>query len=458
MNIEETENSSSETVQVIFKTKLPPKYQVPETPIDLPLNLSRFGLSEIITHLLGLEETKIFEFLLQNEFLRSSLGEMLLKLELTGEKIIELEYTNSLSAPEPLGQYNHDDWVSSVHCIKRKMRNTKNSKEANFFVTGCYDSFVRIWDIADQATPKIVIKGHSNAVKSVKWAKKDCNEYVLSGGMDQRIILWKIDHKLKMYSLVKEFQGHVSSIESISVSPNEKYFSSSSYDGSVLIWDLDSVIAKEKEKEIEKETEITKEDNEKKTKRKRVLNKFETESTILPPRGQLKGHKQKVTCLKWKEQEFIYTSSTDHCLRKFDIEKGIAVWEQRTPNSILSFELGENSKKNYIISAHTDSAIRIWDERVSSKEQENDGLSRLSSIKAHKNWVPSISWRPKSQYHFASCGYDNSVKIWDFRSQTPSTMITKNKHTDKVLMIDWNDSNTLLSASADKKVKINKII
>ncbi|KAJ3440656.1 ribosome biogenesis protein wdr12 [Anaeramoeba flamelloides] len=453
MNIEETEKSSSETVQVIFKTNLPLKYQVPETPIDLPLNLSRFGLSEIITHLLGLEETKIFEFLLQNEFLRASLGEMLLKLELTGEKIIELEYTNSLSAPEPLGQYNHDDWVSSVHCIKRKIKNTKKS---NLFVTGCYDSFIRIWDIADQATPKIVIKGHSNAVKVVKWAKKDCNEYVLSGGMDQRIILWKIDQNLKMFSLVKEFQGHVSPIESISVSPNEKYFSSSSFDGSILIWNLDSVIEKEKEKE--KEKEINKEDKDNKIKRKRILNKFETESILIPPRGQLKGHKQRVTCLKWREQEFIYTSSTDHCLRKFDIEKGIAVWEQRTPNSILSFELGENSNNNYLISAHTDSAIRIWDERVSSKEQENDSLIRLSSIKAHTSWIPSISWRPKSQYHFASCGYDNSVKIWDFRSQTPSAMITKNKHIDKVLMIDWNDSSTLLSASADKKVKINKII
>ena len=37
-----------------FVTKLPEEYQVPDAPIAVPSRLTRYGLSEIINHLLAL--------------------------------------------------------------------------------------------------------------------------------------------------------------------------------------------------------------------------------------------------------------------------------------------------------------------------------------------------------------------------------------------------------------------
>jgi ribosome biogenesis protein len=77
-----------------------------------------------------------------------------------------------------------------------------------------------------------------------------------------------------------------------------------------------------------------------------------------------------------------------------------------------------------------------------------------SQYKSHKAWVPCVKWHPTNPLLFASASHDNTVKIWDHRSNL--AMHTINSHTEKALCVAWQDENTLLSGGADTKLKVSQ--
>lgn len=68
------EDANQEEVQIRFVTKLP--IELPDHQFAVPDNLARYGLSEIINHLLGQqdrESVRPYDFLIEGQFLRSDL-------------------------------------------------------------------------------------------------------------------------------------------------------------------------------------------------------------------------------------------------------------------------------------------------------------------------------------------------------------------------------------------------
>lgn len=65
-------------VMVQFVTKNP-AIKVPETPIAVPAQLSRFGLSEVINLLLNSDKAQPFDFLINTEFIRTSIDKHIRK-------------------------------------------------------------------------------------------------------------------------------------------------------------------------------------------------------------------------------------------------------------------------------------------------------------------------------------------------------------------------------------------
>ena len=72
---------SSEEVQISckFVTRLPEQYRIAPTPIAVPGKLTRYGLSEVINHLLNLDPPKPFDFLVQGELVRTSLEKLVVR-------------------------------------------------------------------------------------------------------------------------------------------------------------------------------------------------------------------------------------------------------------------------------------------------------------------------------------------------------------------------------------------
>ena len=65
------------TVSVRFVSRLPEPVDIPESAFAVPEGLTRKGLAEVINGLLQLDPPQPFDFLINEEFLRSSLATFL---------------------------------------------------------------------------------------------------------------------------------------------------------------------------------------------------------------------------------------------------------------------------------------------------------------------------------------------------------------------------------------------
>lgn len=96
-----------------------------------------------------------------------------------------------------------------------------------------------------------------------------------------------------------------------------------------------------------------------------------------------------------------------------------------------------------ILSAHEDGQIRMWDRREPTRP--------TSTYKAHSKWTNKV--RFGSQPHiFASCSYDQTVKIWDSRCSFP--MQNLHSQEEKVLDIQWLGDNQLVSGGSDSSLHL----
>lgn len=76
-------------IQVQFVTKLADA-AVPETSFAVPVRLTRYGLSGVVNHLLGLEPPRPFDFLIDSTFLRTSLAQYLTAHNVSAVRILAL--------------------------------------------------------------------------------------------------------------------------------------------------------------------------------------------------------------------------------------------------------------------------------------------------------------------------------------------------------------------------------
>jgi ribosome biogenesis protein YTM1 len=73
------------------------------------------------------------------------------------------------------------------------------------------------------------------------------------------------------------------------------------------------------------------------------------------------------------------------------------------------------------------------------------------TLTSHLGWVPSVNFHPQNENLLASGSYDKTVKFWDIRSKIP--LHTISAHSDKVLVVDWDQQERIISGGADNKLK-----
>jgi hypothetical protein len=90
-------------------------YAIGDESLELPAKLTRYGLSELVNHLLGSSgKPTPFDFLLDGELLRSSLTKFMQARGISGEATLELRYFPLVREPEKISQNANDEWVSAV--------------------------------------------------------------------------------------------------------------------------------------------------------------------------------------------------------------------------------------------------------------------------------------------------------------------------------------------------------
>eukprot|EP00435_Cladocopium_sp_Y103_P038589 s905_g10.t1 len=136
---------------VAFFTKLPEKFQVPEEELVIPANLERYGLSEVVNRLIGHEQPIPFDFLVEGEFLRSSIGTYLEVHKLSAEKVLRLEFVLALREPEQSSVDEAPEWISSVVALE--------AYPSTWFAATLYDGTVRIYEGSEMRLSTRFLRG-----------------------------------------------------------------------------------------------------------------------------------------------------------------------------------------------------------------------------------------------------------------------------------------------------------
>ena len=124
-----------------------------------------------------------------------------------------------------------------------KINSVAISSDNKFIISGSEDATIRIWDVASgklgyplhSMYRTNVLEGHTKGVRSVALSKND--QFIVSGSWDKTVRLWD---RVTGES-IKTFCGHSYFVNSVDISPNNKYIvSSGRKDKTARIWDVET--------------------------------------------------------------------------------------------------------------------------------------------------------------------------------------------------------------------------
>lgn len=426
---------------------------VEDAPMYAPISLKRYGLSEIVNHLLKNDAPVPFDFLIEGELLRSSLQEYLTKKGLSSEVSLNVEYTRAVLPPSYLASFNNEDWVSSIDV----------DAGSNYIVSGSYDGVVRTWNMSGKVEKQY--SGHSGPIRAVKVIS---NTRLVSAGNDRTLRLWKT--KNESLKQIKEqdddeedvedgktlaiLEGHKAPVVSVDVSKDSRILSAS-YDNSIGFWSTNY-----KEMTIVDPMEDLNNPNNKAStaaKKRRKLTLKDGTIRRRAPLALLESHTAPVEQVSFdlNDNTVGYSVSQDHTIKTWDLVTSRCVDTKTTSYSLLS--LAQLPTLNLLACGSSARHITLHDPRV-------DSSSKITQqrLVGHKNFVVSLDTCPENEYILCSGSHDGTVKVWDVRSTAPMYTITREDPSvqkgvnDKVFAVSWAEKVGIISGGQDKKIQINK--
>ncbi|KAK5122496.1 ribosome biogenesis protein ytm1 [Meristemomyces frigidus] len=460
-----TQTSGDRTAQVRIHLKTRNSdIELPQDtgPILVSTELKRYQLSTLVNRLLETEKPIPLEFLINGQFLRTSIDEFLTQNGISAETTLSVEYVKALIPPLYVASYEHDDWVSSVDVLSQSSKTAqwagdRYNGSTQRILSGSYDGLLRVWNISSEVVA--TGQGHTASVKAAKFMSPT---QVVSSGFDRTLRLWKYEDAeaagAASLTPTLELYGHKASVDNIAVQAPSSRILSASADHTVGLWST-----KKAEGPAAPESLLPSAN-----KRRKLSN-----AKTLPQRGPLsllQGHQSQVSdvCFDEKDATVAYSSSWDHSVKTWDLTTSACVDTRTTAQSL--FSICHLPEASLLATGTVARHITLIDPRASATT-----ISAMT-LRGHTNAVVSLARDPNSSYQLVSGSHDGTCKVWDIRSvrsEAGSERVGDSVYTIeresakgkpksitgegvKVFGVAWDREVGVVSGGEDKRVQINK--
>ncbi|CAG9461847.1 unnamed protein product [Pedinophyceae sp. YPF-701] len=431
-------------------SKLPSPYRVPPEPLALPSSLTRLGLSQVVNHLLALEEPHPFDFLINGALLRQPLGAFLREHEISAEATLTIEYIPAIKPPQSSHAEPHDDWVAAVAVVDgADAPGSGRRSNPHVIVSGAYDGIVRTWSYGAGVAGRCLAAhtSHDGPVSGVcVHGGGGVGSFVVSAGKDGRLVGHGMDSHGVLSAQVA-YEGHADAVDCVAASPGGESVVSGGWDGAVRVWAAPERAARDAERQDGDDAED--EAPKKKKKRSGRNGAGDAALPVLRSHQALEKHSQCVSGVAWASPSSLVSCSWDHAARIWDAETGACVDTLNGAKALFSVSVAEDGRA--VALAGADKAWRLWDPRARSP----DGSVVLKAFHSHKAWVAGIAFCAQSPHHLATASHDGTVKIWDLRAVVP--LATVEAHEDKALCVAWLGGSAVVSGGADCRLAIHEV-
>lgn len=252
--------------------------------------------------------------------------------------------------------------------------------------------------------------GHSGQVTSIVAGNSETQEddtVLVSGSRDKTLMIWKLtpnEDETEFGIPLKCLTGHNHFVSDLTISNDNCYVISSSWDKTLRLWDI---------------------------RFGRCLERFV-------------GHT--------KEIHTVCFSADNRQIFSGGSEKDIRIWNTlgdckvksdhyNHNNWVSKVRYSESVKNSYYASVGRDGRLKIW-----------NGIFKLyASIKAHDNYINALALSTTGQF-IATGGKDKTVKIWNFNDLKEPTQVYKTE--SEVNGLCFNTKYQWIAAALDTRVVI----
>jgi WD40 repeat protein len=440
----------------------------------------------LINSLLKTEKPIPFDFLINGQFLRTSVDEFLTANGISAEQTLDVEYVRAIVPPSQATLLPHDDWVSSVDLLSR---NTSASRWAEKdavligherILSGSYDNIVRVWNMSSEviaSSPSASEGGHTNDVKAVKFLSPT---RLVSASLDRTIRVWKyaddpFNPSKADISPALELYGHRDSVDDVAVHGPTHRILSASADHTIGLWSTS------KNNATSAPPSLLPSASPSFSNKRRKIGSEGPQSQAAPQRGpliQLSGHSDGATGVIFAPQDpdLAHSVSFDHTLQTWDLPTQRSLDSRTLPASLYS--LCALPGLNLLAAGSMARTISLVDTRVSSSTVV------AMTLRGHAGAVSSVAAAPVEAiggpWGLVSAGFDGTCRVWDVRSvrtgiasgvtgagaEGESVYVIEREgekgrrlqaaERTKVMGVAWDQDVGIVAGGSDHQVQINR--
>ena len=407
-------------LEITLTTKLPEEFHV-DTPgaIVVPQRLGRYGLSELVNHMLERDEPMPFDFLINGEFLRSTLAQYMKFNNVTAETVLDVEYCLAMPSPETDEVDTNEDWLASISTLPA------SSSDEVSVATASFDGVLRFY----AGEPLARVAQHKIADLPIKsmHALRHNNIIVVGLGLkDGRVMLnaYSVADPTKcIFSSESDAGAHKGSVDAVQLSPDGSFLASGGTDNVVLVWNSENAMNATGEKS-----------------KKRKIQE-------LSQRHKLDEHKDAISSLKWADNLTLMSGAVDMHVKVWDVASGAQAVSLPVAKAVCDFDYmpAKFGMDAQIVTGHADGRTHVWKVKNAEKSWADAKIEVVQTFAPFTRIVPAVKFtnledKTASAVAFVAGSQDGQLKVFDARAKVARAACSAEEGV-RLLCLNWLKKN-----------------